>query len=93
MEAKTIQVTHFIRPNGRKEIITVPKVYPDDADYINKNKIDVSIEYGGFDFIVWLNDGKVDEEGEPDEIMLFAEGRTCEEVLKEGVQLLKDRKK
>lgn len=89
---KTIQVTNFVRPDGRREVVTVPKVYPEDADYINESGIKVSMEDIGSDYCVWLDDGTKNEEDEPDEIIVLAQGRTCEETLKEGVQLIKLRK-
>lgn len=87
----TIQVRNFVRPNGKSHMVTVPKVYPEDAKYINENKIQVSMEDIGSDFCVWFDDGHV-QDGEPDEIIVLAQGRTCEETLKEGVRLIKLRK-
>lgn len=89
----TIQVRNFVRPNGKSHMVTVPKVYPEDAKYINENKIQVSMEDIGTDFCVWFDDGtKLLYSDEPDEIIVLAQGRTCEETLKEGVRLIKLRK-
>lgn len=87
-----IWVTCFIRPNGRKEYVEIPNVYEDDAKYITKNNIKVSIEDIGGTYCVWLDDGKKNDDNEPDEILVLSGNRNCQDTIKEGVELLKVRK-
>jgi len=87
---KTIQCINFKRPDGRKEEVTIRNIYPEDADYINKNNIKVSLEDLGTDYCVWFDDGKIIED-EPDEIIVLSQGKNCQETIKEGVRLLKER--
>lgn len=91
----TIQATVYHLPNGRREEITVTKVRPEAADYINKNDVKVSMEtlnIGGE--AVYFDDGTmIDGEDEPNEITILSLGKkSCEDCMDEGVALLKKRK-
>ncbi len=97
METQTITATVFIPPNGRRQIIEVTKVYPDDAAYIRQHDIKVSMEeLMTGDTVVYFDDGKhIDDDPneEPDEIIIISRGgkKTCEDCIKEGVELIKKR--
>lgn len=89
---KQIKCTVFIRPNGKKTESVINNISQEDADYINQNNIKVSMEDIGTDYCVWLDDGLKNEDDDPDEIIVLAQGRSCEATMAEGVQLLKQRK-
>lgn len=89
---KQIKCTVFIRPNGKKEESVVNNITQEDADYINQNDIKVSMEDIGYDYCIWLDDGLKNEDGEPDEIIVLANERSCEATITEGVQLIKQRR-
>lgn len=97
MEQQTVTATVFIPPNGRREIIEIKKVYPDDATYIKQRGIKVSLEeLMTGDTVIYFDDGKRiddDPEEDPDEIIVISRGgkKTCEECIKEGVEQLKKR--
>jgi len=90
---KTINATFFIKPNGKKVPSECKNVYPDDADYININNILVSMEELEPDNIaIYFDYGKVDVDGEPDELIELSFGRSCEETIKSGVERIKELK-
>jgi len=89
----TIKATLFIKPNGKKEDIDLKNVYPDDADYINNNHILVSMEeLSDNNFAIYFDYGKVDEEGEPDELIELSFGKSCQETIKTAVERIKELK-
>lgn len=80
----SIQATVFLRPNGRQEVITVTNVNPDDANFLNTRGIKISMEDApGLGQTVYADYGAVTEDGEPEEIIVFSRGRSCEETLAE----------
>lgn len=88
-------VTVFYKPNGQSEIREIQEMYPEDEQYLRYNNVKVSTEDIGFDSVVYFDDGHFvnnDPREDPDEIIVFMRGRTPKEVIKEAVQLLKDRK-
>lgn len=97
MEPQTITATVFIPPNGKSRVIEITKVYPDDAAYIQRHDIKVSLEeLMTGDTVVYFDDGKhIDDnpDEDPDEIIVISKGgrKTCEDCIKEGVELLKKR--
>lgn len=76
-----IQVTVYKRPDGRTETIDCPNVYPDDAQFFRDNNIHVSMEDIGDQFAVYADTGRVDSDGEPDELIELSGRRSCEETL------------
>ena len=97
MEKQTITATVFVPPNGQRKVIEIAKVLPDDAAYINAKGIKVSLEeLMTGDTVIYFDDGKHiddDPEEDPDEIIIISrEGKkSCEDCIKEGVELLKKR--
>lgn len=80
--------TIYIRPDGRKQGITISNIYSDDAEWFEKYDVLISMEEVGINqAIVYADIGDRDEDGEPDEIIVFSEGRSCEETLEELRQL------
>lgn len=87
-------MTNFIRPGGKSEIILSHNVYHEDAEFIKRNRIKISTEDTGIEFIVWFNDGKHvndDPSEDFDEITLMALGRSCQDTIKQGIELVKAR--
>lgn len=79
-----IQATAFLRPNGRREEITVANISDDDAYFFNTRGIKVSLEedsLGGQ--VVYADYGALDEDGQPEEIIVFSRGRSCEDTMAE----------
>lgn len=101
MEKKTVTVTLFVPPRGERRKIEIAKVQPKDAAYINSKGIKVSLEeLMTGDMVIYFDDGTylADEDGAidestPDEIIIISRGgkKTCEDCIKEGVELLKKR--
>jgi hypothetical protein len=97
MQKQTVTATLFVPPRGERREIEVSKVLPDDADYINRKGIKVSLEeLMTGDTVVYFDDGKRvndDPDEDPDEIIIISRGgkTTCEECFREGVELLKKR--
>lgn len=90
-----ISFTHFAKPNGKRTQHTMNNIRPEAAKYLNENQISVSTEEGGIvgDIIAYFNDGTMmeDDEHTPDELIVISRGRSCEDVMDEGVELLKKR--
>ena len=97
MEKQTVTATLFVPPRGDRREIEIAKVLPDDAAYINSKGIKVSLEeLMTGDTVIYFDDGKrIDDDPaeDPDEIIIISRGgkKTCEDCIKEGVELLKKR--
>lgn len=102
MQQQKVTATLFVPPRGQRREIEISNVNPDDAEYINKFGIKVSLEeLMTGDTVVYFDDGKhflEDEDGAvdestPDEIIIISRGgqKRCEDCFKEGVALLKKR--
>lgn len=76
-----MQATLYKKPDGRKQIIEVKNVLPDDEKWFVENNIKISMEDIGGDFAVYGDTGMEDEDGETIEMIFIAQGRTCEETL------------
>lgn len=88
----SIQATLYKSPDGRTEEITVSNIREEAAKYINDNSIKVSMEDIGTDFVVYFDDGHLFEDGQtPEEFILFAQGRKCEDLMDIAVEILKSR--
>lgn len=93
MGREKITFTHFRKPDGRKQYLTMTEINEDAANYINENNIQISTEDGlRNDVIVYADDGTMMEDGStPDEIIVISRGRNCKETMDEVVGLLKKR--
>lgn len=82
----SINVTLYRRPNGKKTTIPLTEITEEDAKYFNDNKIKVSLEpqdNGTDNIIIYADYGKRDEEGTPEEIIIFSRGREAIECMTE----------
>lgn len=88
-----IPATLYKRPNGEREPFQVTNILPEDAEYIKNNDITVSMEDAGFlGYVIYFDDGRLlDDEETPDELIVFADGKYCEETFAKAVKLLKKR--
>jgi len=91
---KFINVTLFLKPNGRREQIQLTNINSEDADFINSHKIKVSLEeLDSNNFCLYFDYGKTinnDPNEEPDELMELSFGRTCEETISKVVNHIKE---
>jgi hypothetical protein len=93
MNTKSIMATVFNRPNAKKNVIEIVNVYPDDAEYINSTDVKVSMEeYQPEQYFIYFDYGVVNDDGEPDEIIIRSKGRTCNDCIKVGVERIKIRR-
>lgn len=70
---RTLIVTEYIRPNGRKEVheAQIPNDHP--AMYMIDNNIKCSVEsMPGLGFLMYFDDGQFTPDGEPDELNMIA---------------------
>jgi len=74
-------VTLYKQPDGRTQEIDVKNVLPDDEAYFNRHGIDISMEDVGGMFAIYADTGRMDEDGEPIELIELSQGRSCEEAL------------
>lgn len=79
-----LPVTVYHRPGGRQEQIICREIDDDDTNWFQTRSVKVSMESDGRDgYIVYADYGAVDEEGEPDEIIVLSQGRSCRKTLSE----------
>lgn len=76
-----MKCTIYKKPNGNTEVIDMRNIKDEDAKYFEENDIDVSMEEIGNGFAVYADIGVTDEDGEPDEILVLSNGKTCEETM------------
>lgn len=78
-----LPVTLYLRPNGRREEIICKRIADDDANFFKTHGVKVSMEESGSGgHILYADYGAVDEEGEPDEVIVMTH-RSCEEAMAE----------
>lgn len=96
---KTVSAIAFMRPNGAQVHIEIDKVNPEDAKYLNDNRVKVSIEeLTTGDTVAYFDDGHFiddDPNEDPEEIIIISKDskRTCQECMHDGVEALKERLK
>lgn len=68
-----MKMTYYKRPHGNTDEIEV-KMFSDDEEFFLANSIKLSIEGDGSGnaAILYADIGRVDDDGEPDELILFA---------------------
>lgn len=80
-----MKATVYIKPHGHNEEITVRNVRPEDAAWFEQHNIKISMEEDILPghMILYADIGRTDEEGEPDEVIMFSRGAACIEALAE----------
>lgn len=77
-------VTLFKRPHGLTELVRIHNIDPADQHFLESHNVKVSMEYINEDQVVVYGDyGAVDSNGDPDEIIVISDGRSCVETMKE----------
>lgn len=77
-----MKVTYYKSPNGHQEVIEISKINKEDENFFVENSIVISMEELAGDFVVYADTGFENEDGDPEEFIEIAQGRSCEEVLK-----------
>lgn len=76
-----LPITIYHRPNGRQENIICHHITEDDARWFQTRSVTVSMEESGSGgHILYADYGAVDEDGEPDEVILVT-NRSCIEAM------------
>ena len=84
-----IPVTVYERPNGKRVDIICPNIRDDDANFFTTRSVKISMEEcPGSGFAIYADYGAVDEEDEPQEILVFSNGRSCEDTMAELRELV-----
>lgn len=85
-----MKATIFVKPHGTKQVIEIIDINPDDEDYFMQHNVKVSLEedFQPGTFIAYADYGAEDEDGEPDEVIVFSAGRDCRETMAELRQLV-----
>lgn len=80
-----MKMTLYIAPNGTKRTVEISNVLDEDREFFESNSVEISMEeipsHKGVDFVVYADTGLENEDGDPEEFMEIAGGRSCEEVL------------
>lgn len=66
---------------GRVTEIDVTNVYPEDEAFFEENKVRISVEELQNSIVIYADYGATTPDGEPDEAIVIAGGRTCEDTL------------
>lgn len=77
-----MKVTYYKAPNGYKEILNIGNINKEDEDFFSENGVKISMEELAGDFVVYADTGLENEDGDPEEFIEIAQGRSCEDVLK-----------
>lgn len=77
-----MEVTFYKPPHGDEVIMDVKHVNPEDEKFFIDNDISISMEELGGDFVVYADTGYENEDGDPEEFIEIAQGRSCEDTLK-----------
>ena len=77
-----MKVTLYKAPNGKQEVVDITKIYPEDEAFFTKNNILISMEELCGDYVVYADTGYENEDGDPEEFIEIAQGRSCEDTLK-----------
>lgn len=78
-----MKVTLFEKPNGRQNEIDICNVRQADVLFFTSNNVKISMEDSGVPGMgatVYADIGKRADDGTPEEIIVFARGRTCEDT-------------
>jgi len=78
-----MKANFYKAPNGQKENMQITNIYPEDEEFFTKYDITISMEELGDQYVVYADTGYENEDGYPEEFIALAEGRNCEDVLKE----------
>lgn len=80
-----MKMTLYMAPNGTKRIVEISNVLDEDREFFESHGVVISMEeipsHNGTDFVVYADTGVENEDGDPEEYMEIAGGRSCEEVL------------
>lgn len=77
-----MKATYYKAPNGTQETINITNVNSEDEKFFVENDIVLSMEELGGDFVVYADTGYENEDGDPEEFIEIAQGRSCQDVLK-----------
>jgi hypothetical protein len=78
----TYPCTIYLRPHGHRDQIMIQNIDPDDEAWFAANSVKLSMEEdGGGGVIAYADIGLVDEDGEPDEVIVFSGAMGCIETL------------
>lgn len=75
-----MQVTFFLKPDGRRAVTEISNVYTDDAAWFEQHNVKVSMEDIGDQMALYADIGKV-YEGEPDEVIVLTGSMNCQDAL------------
>ena len=78
-----LDVTIFTRPNGRQSEHTIRNIEAADAEWFRANDVAVSMEDIGGDFAIYADCRCELDDGTPDEVIVIAGGRSCQEAMRD----------
>lgn len=81
MMEDTLAVRYYTRPNGHMRMIEMSNIYQEEIDFFTDNDIMVSLEELTTGAIVAYACPR-DDESEESEVMVFDNGRSCQETMK-----------
>lgn len=91
-----MKATLYKKPDGRQEVIDLTNILPEDEKWFTDIGAKISMEETGGEFVIYADIGIVTEDGEPDEAIEFASGRSCEQTMSslrnQCIAMMKDNK-
>lgn len=77
-----MEVCYYYPPHGEMKVLDITKIYAEDEEFFTENDIQISMEELGGEIVVYADTGYENEDGDPEEFIETAQGRSCEDVLK-----------
>lgn len=78
-----MDIIFYKRPYGRTEIAAITEIRTEDAEFFEVNNIRVSMEDLGGQYAIYADTGRKDEDGEPVELLVLSNGRSCVDCMNE----------
>jgi hypothetical protein len=75
-----MNVTFYLRPDGRAVVETIEHIRPEDAEWFETHNVKVSMEDIGGQFAVYADIGR-EVDGEPDEVLVLSGKMNCEDTM------------
>ena len=88
-----LEVTIYLRPNGSKTTAEISNIYAEDEEFFKSYRLQVSMEELANDRkVVYCTTGRIDRDGEPEEVLYIVRGNmSCEDALQELALLVRER--
>lgn len=85
-----LQVTNYIPPNGKREVVTITSITQEDADFFNNGSYKVSMEELNGLIILYSTTGIVYDGEDQEQIYIVPQGQSCFAAMRELRKLVEE---